>query len=693
LGQFGINQKKIKRRGIMLKKIDKSVVRAELRFANRCYENFSGYGLSLLLILSLFCPLLSYGAIVPNGDIAPENPTTWTAVTHAYIGKTTSGTLTINGGSDIQAYYAYLARDSASSALVTVDGTGSTSISTGLEIGYSGNGTLSVLNGGSVNTDYCNIGNYSGSQGSLLVDQANSTFLSSNNFNIGREGSGSMEITNGGMVQSVDDASIGRSSGSTGNVIVSSINSTWTNAADLYVGKFGGGTMSISGSGQVSGIDTFIGRYTGATGLVSVDGAGSILTSNSLHIGSDGSGTLNITNGGHVNIQADTWARRYSGTSAEIHFENGTLTTGSLLCATDDITGIGTINTNGIVSDVDLVFNAGSGLNQTVNIDENIGQNVTVNLSVEGSGNMGAGFGSSGTMSISDGLAVSSTGGYIGYKTGSTGTVTVNGSGSSWSNSETLYVGHSGQGELSIINGGNVLSTGSSYLGRYSGSKGIATIEGSESTWINNSGLHVGVDGGGTLNIVDEGLVCIGGFLTIDEDDNGDSFVNIANGGKLAIFGQAEDSLESFLALTNRTDGIRYWNYSLGQWDDINAATLGADFELFYIPSGELAGYTLLAVTETFLLEGDANRDGVVSAGDYATVQSNFGNTGIAGILGDANGDGVVSAGDYASVQANFGQVAPAGNQVPEPTAVSLLIGGTIAICRFKRNNVLTGAN
>ncbi len=83
------------------------------------------------------------------------------------------------------------------------------------------------------------------------------------------------------------------------------------------------------------------------------------------------------------------------------------------------------------------------------------------------------------------------------------------------------------------------------------------------------------------------------------------------------------------------------------------------------------------------LLEGDANRDGVVSAGDYASVQANFGNVGAAGILGDANLDGVVSAGDYASVQANFGNVAAAA--VPEPMTLSLLALSGAALISRKR--------
>jgi len=85
------------------------------------------------------------------------------------------------------------------------------------------------------------------------------------------------------------------------------------------------------------------------------------------------------------------------------------------------------------------------------------------------------------------------------------------------------------------------------------------------------------------------------------------------------------------------------------------------------------------------LLEGDANRDGVVSAGDYASVQSHFGETGVAGILGDANIDGVVSAGDYASVQANFGNVAPPSVPTPEPATLSLLVMGGVTLIRRKR--------
>ena len=94
---------------------------------------------------------------------------------------------------------------------------------------------------------------------------------------------------------------------------------------------------------------------------------------------------------------------------------------------------------------------------------------------------------------------------------------------------------------------------------------------------------------------------------------------------------------------------------------------------------------------DTFVIEpllGDANRDGVISSGDYACIQANFGNTGAAdgSLLGDANFDGTVSAGDYACVQANFGLANPVG-QTPEPATIILFASGCVFMLRRRAGN------
>ena len=76
--------------------------------------------------------------------------------------------------------------------------------------------------------------------------------------------------------------------------------------------------------------------------------------------------------------------------------------------------------------------------------------------------------------------------GHLGNNLGATGTATVDGAGSTWTNSSDLYVGASGNGTLIIRNGGAV-SNGIGYIGIDSGTTGAATVDGAGSTWTNSA--------------------------------------------------------------------------------------------------------------------------------------------------------------------------------------------------------------
>ena len=146
---------------------------------------------------------------------------------------------------------------------------------------------------------------------------------------------------------------------------------------------------------------------------------------------------------------------------------------------------------------------------------------------------------------------------------------------------------------------------------------------------------------------------------------------------ELNVFAEGDyDGTPIWTLTTDMQAGETFTVDAFGMFTGHNTAT-GADGFTVYVDNVEIA---------TPSLPGDANRDGIVSAGDYASVQGYFGDTGLPGLLGDANGDGVVSAADYASVQANYGSVA-GGNIVttPEPATGSLLIIGIAALMQRRK--------
>ena len=114
-----------------------------------------------------------------------------------------------------------------------------------------------------------------------------------------------------------------------------------------------------------------------------------------------------------------------------------------------------------------------------------------------------------GALSVEAGGAVSSVNGYLGWGHASSGEATVTGPGSQWSNSEQLRVGYFGNGTLNVEAGGEVSNVNWGYVGFKPGSTGEVLVTGSGSHWnnLNPSGLIVGYQGDGTLNVLAGGLV------------------------------------------------------------------------------------------------------------------------------------------------------------------------------------------
>ncbi len=203
-------------------------------------------------------------------------------------------------------------------------------------------------------------------------------------------------------------------------------------------------------------------------------------------------------------------------------------------------------------------------------------------------------------------------------------------------------------------------------------------------SWVPNSGADTAIESISVSGMGEDnnGLI---GFFTDDEGQLYFMLTNLKNGPNLT----AEQAALDFTIVFNDniTDEIFRLNAETGFVDMIplvnNTVTLtlsGGTGELFKYYDGNFVN------VELPFLPGDANGDGVVSAGDYASVQANFGNTGEPGLPGDANGDGVVSAGDYASVQANFGNtLASQNNSIPEPASLTVISFALVLFLKKQR--------
>ena len=134
---------------------------------------------------------------------------------------------------------------------------------------------------------------------------------------------------------------------------------------------------------------------------------------------------------------------------------------------------------------------------------------------------LNVGLGGNGTLNVTNGGAVSNSGvAYIGYSSGSTSSATVSGAKSTWTNGP-INVGISGNGTLSV-SGGGAVSSGSGSIAGSSGSTSVATVNGVGSTWSNNGSLVVGNSGSGTLSVTNGGAVSsIGGSIGASSGSTG----------------------------------------------------------------------------------------------------------------------------------------------------------------------------
>ncbi len=385
------------------------------------------------------------------------------------------------------------------------------------------NGTVNLQTGGTLQTGHLNASGaiyFTGGTLRAMSDQAdwitNSGMLSlgtggaridSNGFSVGIgavfSGSGPLTKTGAGtLTLSGANTYTGSTTISAGTLILGNALALQNSTLDYRSagGSLGFGMLTTATFGGLSGDKAIVLSTIFASGLgLSVGGNSASTTySGSLSgLGSltkTGAGTLTLTgsNTQRAGTTVKTGILAVSGSGASIAHASANFIVGD--ASGDD--GTLRIADGGSVSSRNSYIARSSGSTGTVTVTGK-------DSSWTNSDDLHVGDWGMGTLLISDGGRVSSMEGRIGYGYGSTGMVIVTGAGSTWAASGALRVG-SGTGTLAISDGGEV-SDDSAYIGFHNYSSGTVTVEGEDSIWTTTDGLHVGYDGTGELTISDGG--------------------------------------------------------------------------------------------------------------------------------------------------------------------------------------------
>ncbi|WP_197529212.1 hypothetical protein [Aeoliella mucimassa] len=453
--------------------------------------------------------------------IVTGNDSQWIAGSLS-VGAYGNGTLLVEDGGQVSSNFSITLGESlGSTGHTTISGPGSQlTIGSNLYVGRSGTGVLTVDNGGQVvaNTLYAAIedlhgdGTIAATNGAVLdADiQIDATSGSTQEFEFGSGGTltvalqgytlgvgsqkqGSLTISNGAVVAN-GSGHLGYHHGSDGSAIITGAGSVWDLRSFLTIGRQGDGSMLVEAGGEIRSNIARLGLESGASGTVSVTGAESLWTSSSITIGSAGSGSLTVENGGQVITSSLSIGSAGSG-SLTVE-TGGQVITGSLSASLNDLHGDGSIiATTGAVLDADIRFDSTSGTTR----EYSFGTGGTLTVQWDG-GPLGVGNKEEGSLVITDGIMMSSSGGILGRSYGSTGTAIVSGAGTQWNSViGTIVVGANGSGALMVEAAGAVNALHGN-VGERRYSRGSATISGVGSLW-DSYDLNIGVSGDGAFAI------------------------------------------------------------------------------------------------------------------------------------------------------------------------------------------------
>jgi len=250
---------------------------------------------------------------------------------------------------------------------------------------------------------------------------------------------------------------------------------------------------------------------------------------------------------------------------------------------------------------------------------------------------------------------------YLGEKIGGSGRLTLD-AGTTWTNTSGILIGYEGHGEIFVKNGGRLISNSTVNIGYEPGATGTVSIDGNGSSWTTGDNMFVGngelhITNGGTVNSNNRyrnnsmiaygsnniGVVTINGVgstwtsvdaLTIGRGNNSTGYLNIENGAVMAITGNNNGAI-----LGNAVGAAGYATVtgSSSAWNMAGDLKLGrsdnyyGDASLTVTNGGTVSTRVLYGSLADISGNGTINAKGMVLDGTTAMTADNtiaFGNGG-----------------------------------------------------------------
>jgi T5SS/PEP-CTERM-associated repeat protein len=544
-----------------------------------------------------------------SGRLTVSSGAAFTTPGSLVIGDGGAGVLDLQAGGTMTTNLCFIADDPASSGQATVDGaTASWTLADALIVGNFGNGTLSVVNGASISAASVIVGDDAEGTGDATVNGAsiNSTI----SVTVGNEGIGTLGVIGGGSL-TAPSAFVGDELLSNGTLEIVGPGASWTAAVEARIGNDGTGGLSVLGGASGSSGNAVIGAGLGSDGDFTVSGPGSTWTNTGqLSLGNMGTGSVGIFNGGSASCGGLAFFGDDPGSDGSL-LVSGTGTSWS--CASEAFIG-----------------NFGSG-----------SMTVTNGATVS-------------TTRVKIGDEIGATGGVIVNNPGSTWTDTVEifvgnfgtGTLTVWSSTQSLTVGDLGSGSLTISAGGAV-DAASVAIGLGLGSSGTVNVNGAGSTLSTTGNVQVGGAGQGSLSVA-EGQVTAGGSYTQNPAASLSVVLGPQSGTCISAAGTASVAGSLTVSLAAGFTPPPGSSYEI-----ITASSVSGTFAAVTMPAGISVVYeadrVLVQVEGTPMIPGDINGDGVVDVDDLTAVILAWGVC-PAPCAADIDGNGVVDVDDLTQV-------------------------------------------